>query len=642
MQILKNASLHSHHHLIGIIAGIAFAFLLTVMCYWPSLSGPFLFDDIPNLEILGDRGGLTSTDKYLEFIMSAQAGPLGRPLSLASFTLDGQTWPTDPHPFRVTNLVIHLVNGLLVFMLTRLIFCTAHKQDTAAKLALVCMALWLLHPLLVSTTAYIIQRMTQLGSLFTLAGLLCYMHGRASLLQKPRHGWAWIIAGMGFCGALALLSKESGILLPLFALVIELTIFGTSSLPGRQGPALIATLSAPLVAVIGYMALNWPATLLAFDLRPFTMEERLLTQIVVLLDYLQQIIAPRLSGLGIFHDDFPISRGLLEPIGTLVSGLVIAVLIFLAVKLRKTWPFISLGLLWFFAAHSLEAGPISLELYFEHRNYLALLGPLVLICSLLPLLSDKLRRLLPLLLVLFIGMEGFLTWQAAIPWGNENRLMQTTLVEHPDSLRAQQYVVNQHIIHNNYSDALVVQEGLAVKFPEHTSTRLSILNLRCILKTLSVDQISATQQFVENSAYDRQVIGFFGPLFANATAGNCGTLGLSEFHGLLDALLRNPTMTKSAALRGAVHYHKGFVFKSAGNLTPAIEQLNLSYAAKPEIDIRLRQIVWLLEAGNAGEAQRYISLAQQHGKTHAWSADYRAADLEILQQVVDKALDSGP
>jgi hypothetical protein len=107
-------------------------------------------------------------------------------------------------------------------------------------------------------------------------------------------------------------------------------------------------------------------------------------------------------------------------------------------------------------------------------------------------------------------------------------------------------------------------------------------------------------------------------------------------------LLRNPTMTKSAVLRGAVHYHKGIAFKSAGNLALAIEQLNLSYEAKPEIDIRLRQIVWLLEAGEAGAAQHYLSLAQQHGKAHAWSADYRAADLATLQQIVDKALGSAP
>jgi hypothetical protein len=72
-----------------VLAGIVGAFLLTVMCYWPSLSGPFVFDDIPNLELLGKGDGLTSPDKYIEFVFSARSSTLGRPLSLMSFTLDG-------------------------------------------------------------------------------------------------------------------------------------------------------------------------------------------------------------------------------------------------------------------------------------------------------------------------------------------------------------------------------------------------------------------------------------------------------------------------------------------------------------------------------------------------------------------------
>ena len=103
------------------------------MCYWPSLDGPFVFDDIPNLELLGNGGGLTSSEKYVEFIFSAQSSMLGRPVSLLSFALNGQEWPTDPRPFRITNLLLHLVNGLLIFLLTRAIFSTSHRPETAEK-----------------------------------------------------------------------------------------------------------------------------------------------------------------------------------------------------------------------------------------------------------------------------------------------------------------------------------------------------------------------------------------------------------------------------------------------------------------------------------------------------------------------------
>jgi len=633
---MQKVSSYRRRHLVGIASGIAAAFLLTVMCYWPSLGGPFLFDDIPNLELMGERGGLTSVANYAEFILSAQSGPLGRPLSLASFSLNGQAWPTDPRPFRITNLIIHLVNGLLVFLLARLIFSTSYKRETAEKLALLCVTLWLLHPMLVSTTAYIIQRMTQLSSLFTLAGLLSYMHGRKYLPDRPLQGWAWILVGMGAFGSLALLSKETGILLPFYALIIEITVFNSTNIAWRQRAALIAAFCMPLLALIGYMALTWDARLAGFELRPFTMDERLLTQGVVLVDYLRQIVMPQLSGLGLFHDDFPISKGIFDPVDTILSLIVIATLLLMAVRVRKTWPLISFGILWFFVGHSLEAGPIDLELYFEHRNYLALLGPLIVLCSFLPFLSEKLRRLLPLFLILFVAVEGFLTWQTAMPWGNENRLMRITLVEHPDSLRAQQYVANQYIIRRDYSEALAIQEDLAAKFPEHTSTRLSILNLRCILDVLTAEQVDATKRYLLDGRYDQQVVGFLRPIIDNAATSGCASLGFADVHTLFDALLHNPNMVKSNIVRGATHYHKGLAYKMTGNLDNALEQFDLSYAAKPEIDIRLQQVVWLIEAGNTDLAERYLILAQQHGKGRLLGRSFRDEDLSILRQRIDQ------
>jgi tetratricopeptide (TPR) repeat protein len=636
VRILRDLST-DRRHLAGILAGLSAAFLLTVMCYWPSLNGPFLFDDIPNLELLGERGGLTSTDKTIDFITSAQSGPLGRPLSLLSFTFDGQTWPTDPRPFRITNLLIHLVNGLLIFLLTRQVFSTVHSRESAGRLALLCAALWLLHPMLVSTTAYIVQRMTQLGSLFTLLGLLSYMRGRNYLPTKPRRGWLWIVGGMGVCGVLALLSKEIGILLPLYALAIELTVFSSVSLARQHKTTLIVLLCIPVLALLTYMAWDWDSRVQSFAFRDFTLYERLLTQGVVVIDYLRQIVSPQLSGLGIFHDDFPVSKGLLNPAITLVSFFIIATLISFAVWSRKRWPLVSLGILWFFFGHSLEAGPIPLELYFEHRNYLPLLGPMIAICSLLPLLSQKLRRIIPLVLIIVIGMECFLTWQSAVSWGNEDRMMRTTLVEHPNSLRAQQYVANQYIIRGQYRDALAAQEALAEKYPEHTSTRLSILNLRCLLDEASATQVGATLDFVKHSNFDTQIAGFFGPLISNAAADTCDALGYAEVDALFDSLLQNPNMVRIPALRGAAHYFKGISYQQRGNLMAALDELDLSYAANPEIDIRLQQIVWLLAAGSPDDAQRYLILARQHGKKDLLRRNLREADLATLQQRIDDA-----
>jgi tetratricopeptide (TPR) repeat protein len=598
-----------------VLAGIVGAFLLTVMCYWPSLSGPFVFDDIPNLELLGKGDGLTSPDKYIEFVFSARSSTLGRPLSLMSFTLDGQNWPTDPRPFRITNLLLHLANGLL----------------------LLCMTLWLLHPLLVSTTAYIVQRMTQLSALFTLAGLLCYMHGRRHLAEEARKGWYWIIGGMGFFGTLALLSKETGILLPGFALILEVTVFGSDDLSRRTRRFLLTLFWLPLIALVTYFAINWQSLAASFDYRPFSLSERLMTQAIVLVDYLLQVTVPRLSGLGIFHDDYPISRGLLSPAATLASVAVISALIVFAIRARSKWPFVSLGILWFFVGHSLEAGPLALELYFEHRNYLPLLGPLIAIISLLPFLSRRFLRLVPVVIVLVIIMESFITWQAAVPWGNEDRLMQTALIEHPGSLRAQQYVANRYIIHGMYQEALETQKAIAEQYPRHASTRLSILNLNCLLGVLATEQVQATVQSIKHAEYDSQIVQFLRPLVSNVTAGSCDALDSRKLQTILDSFLLSPNMGQNSILRGAVNYHKGILYKESGNLNEALKSLDSSYEARPNIDIRLQQVVWLLASGRIDEAQHYLDLARQHEYGFFSISNLRDADLNSLQQQIDNA-----
>jgi tetratricopeptide (TPR) repeat protein len=620
-----------------VFAGIGAAFLLTVMCYWPSLGGPFVFDDIPNLELLGHGGGLTSPDKYVEFIFSARSSMLGRPVSLMSFTLDGHTWPTDPHPFRITNLLLHLANGLLIFLLARVIFSTSHKPETSARLALLCMTLWLLHPLLVSTTAYIVQRMTQLSALFTLAGLLCYARGRRRLAEEARGGWYWIIGGMGLFGTLGLLSKETGILLPGFALILEATVFRSAALPRRSRTTMLALFCLPLIALALYFAISWQSLSASFDYRPFSVSERLMTQAVVLVDYLRQAIAPQLSGLGIFHDDYRISRGLLNPAVTLASFVVIIALLIFAIGARKKWPFISLGILWFFFGHSLEAGPLALELYFEHRNYLPLLGPLIAIVSLLPILGERVPRTVPVAVAMIIILESFLAWQAAAPWGDETLLMQTAVVEHPDSLRARQSVANRYIVHGMHKAALDTQMAIAEKYPKHASTRLSILNLSCLLGILTTEQVRATTGFIKQADYDSQIVGFLSPLISNVASDNCDALDSRNLQKLFDSFLLNPAMERNSPLRGAVHYHKGILYEKTGDLNDALESLDASYAADPDIDKRLQQAVWLLASGRVDEAQHYLDLARRHEYGFFSIRNLRDADLETLQQQIDRA-----
>ena len=200
-------------------------FLAAILAYWPGLQGPFVLDDFSTLGALGNLGGVTDWDSFKAFVFGGTAGPTGRPLALVSFLIDGNNWPTDPWPFKRTNLVIHLLNGALLGLLTRQILqLLDFDRESAARLALVSAAAWLLHPFLVSTTLYAVQRMAQLAMLFSIGGMIMYLYGRSLLGTNKTKAYLVMTVSLGVFTVLATLSKENGVLLPILIGVDEITI----------------------------------------------------------------------------------------------------------------------------------------------------------------------------------------------------------------------------------------------------------------------------------------------------------------------------------------------------------------------------------------------------------------------------------
>ena len=103
-------------------------------------------------------------------------------------------------------------------------------------------ALWLLHPLLVSTTLYIVQREAMLPATCVLAGLLIWLHGRERLAAGHiASGLLWSVLGLGGFTLLGVLTKANGALLPLYALLIEIIVLAPRSVwPVGKADASIA------------------------------------------------------------------------------------------------------------------------------------------------------------------------------------------------------------------------------------------------------------------------------------------------------------------------------------------------------------------------------------------------------------------
>ncbi|WP_139350484.1 hypothetical protein [Rhodanobacter sp. B04] len=445
---------------------LAAAFLLTIAVYWPGLYGTFLFDDYPNIV---DNHGVQPQDASMPSLvraaLSSPSSEFGRPLASLSFAANYLTAGLNPYWMKLTNLVIHLLNGLLVFLLAqKLIRVDAQKRlawlvganstvnahggehsNVSSKaqslmaegapagvvtgsargdiVAVLVAACWMLLPINLSGVLYVVQRMESMANLFVLLGLIGYVAGRHRMLeQTTSYGSAPAAARRGGLGwshssnstrsfilcavsitlptAVGILAKETAVMLPLYAFLVEWLMFGfqrsqdtavaaTSEMPpARRRDRRIVALFLLVLALPMAIGLarflpgllnpeNWAT-------RDFTLTTRLLSEARIIVDYIAWTLLPSPHALSFYHDNFHISSGLLKPWTTLPSMLVLATLIALMVSLRKRQPLMSLGIALFMGCQLLTGTIIPLELIYEHRNYFASFG---LLLAIIPLLA---------------------------------------------------------------------------------------------------------------------------------------------------------------------------------------------------------------------------------------------------------------
>lgn len=353
--------------------------------YVYGLFGGFLFDDYEN--IVNNRAVSLvdgSMQRWIQAAMSSNSGLLNRPISMLTFAVNHYFFGMNPVAFKVVNLLLHLMSGFLIYALGKTIIPYlstrtgfSGKQNNAQWIALFVATCWLLHPLHVSDVMYIVQRMNQLSTLFTLIGLLCYVKGRVLMLcGKP--GFMIASAGLLAFGVCAIFSKENGALIFLYALVVEMICFRFRD-SGGQISTKINTLFIVIVGLPGLIALVFILTnpewlLLRYEVRDFTLTERAITQPRILLHYLLWIFVPLPSFMGLYHDDIQTSKSLLDPATSLGAILLLASLIFAAWRMREIFPGLLFAALWFAVGHSMESTIIPLEMAFEHRNYLPMAG----------------------------------------------------------------------------------------------------------------------------------------------------------------------------------------------------------------------------------------------------------------------------
>jgi protein O-mannosyl-transferase len=414
--------------------------LLGLWIYWPGHVGPALLDDRSNILPIVDLA--ENPDLARDYIFGNKSGPLGRPVSVGSFVLEKLYIPGGIARSKQVNIILHLINfALLAYLFSRLLqWINAPRYQW---LGVMLAAGWLLSPINVSSTLYVVQRMAMLATTFMLVACICYVRWREGL-RDGKSKWLSLLL-VPACFLLALLSKENAVVLVPILLLMEALWFQFEGGHGKAIPWL-RNLSLGLIgggALVTLLLLGVYYEFLtdAHVRRSFSLTERVLTQSRILWDYLAQIGWPDTARMGIYHDDVVVSRSLFEPITTLYSLLGWGALaIFSGLLLYWKWGrYLVFALSWFLAGHVTESTVWPLELYFEHRNYFPGMGVFLAAGVVLALAMRQWAELGRPLLVyagLAVMALALQTSSQVQIWSNYPLLILSTVNAHPESPRA--------------------------------------------------------------------------------------------------------------------------------------------------------------------------------------------------------------
>lgn len=420
---------------------------LTCIAYAPAFSAGFIWDD-PDYVVL--NGTLRSFRGLADIWLNPFASPQYYPLVFTTFWLEFHLWGLDPSGYHTVNILLQAANAVLLWTFLRRI------EVPGAWLAA---AIFAVHPVHVESVAWITERKNVLSGFFYLAAAIVYfdwLSRRDQPEAQKKNRW-YVLALVLF--AFALLSKTVTCSFPAAVLLVVWWRRGWIDLKRDVLPLVpffaIGTISAIVTPMlervhVGAMGAEWD----------YSFVERCLIASRALWFYLGKLLWP--VNLAFIYPKWTIDPA--RPLQWLFPIAAIA-LIALLIALRKRLGRGPLVAMLFFGGTLLPAlgfiniYPMRYSFVADHFQYLASLGPIVLIAAALwryvkPRPAAAIA-LLPLVVLTFMQSRHYASAEA---------LWRDTLAK------------NRHswMVHTNLANALADQGRFEAAFDHYaTAARLA-------------------------------------------------------------------------------------------------------------------------------------------------------------------------
>jgi tetratricopeptide (TPR) repeat protein len=581
-------------------------------------------------------------------LFSGRADPsaLYRPVSCLSFALNYYFGELDVLGYHLVNTLIHFLASVFLFLFIyhtlNLPALRTKYADNAYPIALLATLLWAINPVQTQAVTYLVQRMASLAGMFYIMSMYFYLKARTHV----KGGQKVLLFMLCFsCFLLALGSKENAIILPLSLSLYEILLLQKTTRENLRKNLRIFLVVAGAIFILGFAYIyvrggNIFYFIGDYDVRPFTLWQRLLTEPRVIIFYISLLFYPMPHRLNIAHS-IQISTSLLEPITTLLSILLIVGAIVCTMIIARKRPLLSFCVLFFFINHLVESTIFALELIFEHRNYipsmLLFLPVAIGFWNLLKRYSMKksMKFIISLFIILLLIGLGHSTFMRNFTWKNEKSLWIDAVDKTPDIPRPHHNLGKYYQDIGDYKNAILEYEK-ALDKPENNrkdGAFVTYYNLGKIYGDLK-DSKKALDFYKKSIAINPD----YAPTYNNMAAimDREGKYALAheyllkafnldpsntEFHFNLgfhyvregqpqNAIHHLYWLTNGKQFGDKVHFYLGIAFKQDGQLGRAVTHLRRAVKMNPRnIKPRLHLAEIFYSTGKYNQAKREAETA---------------------------------
>lgn len=285
-----------------------------------------------------------------------------------------------------------------------------------------------------------------------------------------------------------------------------------------------------------------------------------------------------------------------------------------AVLWRRRFPLLSFAVLWYLGGHLLESTLVALELYFEHRNYLPIIGPIYVLCLLAVRIQTPRKRLAYAALSAYVLINAAALVGQTSLWGNPQMAAWLWHERSPHSVRAATTAVTHQLAEDGPQAALQSLNRIVESSPEVGYLKIQELNLSCIISPQGEHQHIVTEldSLLGHVDFSYSAGTMLSELITTVTRVDCNGVDAHTVKELAETLAGNRHYRNDVAYTQLHEKLLAQLSRNVGDFDQTLRHLEKAIEYSPSPDLNMMMVTTFADAKDFDGARSYIGKARRN------------------------------